>query len=64
VKSNPPSLKKREGVVYWFDFNNSMIMIFACLLNSPPLEGGVASVSRKETGDEVVLDFKMTCYIF
>jgi hypothetical protein len=36
-----------------------MIMIFACLLNSPPLEGGVASVSQKETGDEVVLIFKI-----
>jgi hypothetical protein len=29
-------------------------IIFTCLLNSPPLKGGVDSVSRKETGDEVV----------
>jgi len=31
-----------------------IIIIFTCPLNSPPLKGGVDSVSRKETGDEVV----------
>jgi hypothetical protein len=54
VKSNPPSLEKREGVVCWFYFNIVITIIFTCLLNSPPLKGGVASVSRKETEDEVV----------
>jgi hypothetical protein len=54
LKSNPPSLKKREGVVYRFDLKASIIIIFSCLLNSPPLKGGVDSVSPKETGDEVV----------
>ncbi|AXP82473.1 hypothetical protein CJ739_3411 [Mariniflexile rhizosphaerae] len=34
-------------------------MIFTCPLNSPPLKGGVDSVSLKETGDEVVLVYKI-----
>jgi hypothetical protein len=36
-----------------------IIMIFTCILNSPPLKGDLDSVSPKETGDGVVLAFTM-----
>jgi hypothetical protein len=33
-------------------------IIFCCLLNSPPLKGGVDLVSLKETEDEVVFGLR------
>lgn len=55
----PISKKQEKGAVRCFDLKADMIIIFCRLLNSPPLEGGVDSVSPKETEDEVVLPFRL-----
>lgn len=49
------SFELRQSLDY---INISIVIIFSCLLSSPPFKEGVDSVLPKETRDEVVLPLK------